>query len=102
MVTPVQRRPDDTVISTNWPSQTALVILCDLDGPASLPVGSMAEAYGLMEAEARVAETAAGGAAIGAIARQHGLSPNTIKTHLRRIYEKTGTSRQAELARSWP
>jgi DNA-binding CsgD family transcriptional regulator len=28
-----------------------------------------------------------------------GLSPNTIKTHLRRVFKKTGTHRQAELAR---
>jgi len=27
------------------------------------------------------------------------LSQNTIKTHLRRVYAKTGTNRQAELAR---
>jgi DNA-binding CsgD family transcriptional regulator len=28
-----------------------------------------------------------------------GVSANTIKTHLRRVFEKTGTTRQAELAR---
>jgi DNA-binding CsgD family transcriptional regulator len=99
MVAPVQARAGEAAVSANWPSQAALVILCDLDGPASLPVGSMAEAYGLTEAEARVAEAASGGARISAIARHLGLSPNTIKTHLRRVYEKTGTKHHAELAR---
>jgi DNA-binding CsgD family transcriptional regulator len=28
-----------------------------------------------------------------------GLSPNTIKTHLRRVFAKTATAQQAELAR---
>lgn len=100
MVTPIQPRASDALAGETWPSRAALVILCDLDRPASLSVGSMVEAYGLTEAEARVAEAASGGAAIGEIARQLGLSPNTIKTHLRRIYEKTGTKRQAELARA--
>ena len=98
-VTPIEFRLDDALANASWPSQAALVILCDLDRPASLPVGSMVEAYGLTEAEARVVEAASGGIAIGEIARQLGLSPNTVKTHLRRIYEKTGTKRQAELAR---
>ena len=98
-VTPIHSGMDDASPSTSWPSQAALVILCDLDSPASLPVASMAEAYGLTEAEARVAQAASGGAGIGDIAHQLGLSPNTVKTHLRRIYEKTGTKRQAELAR---
>ena len=99
MVTPIDCRAHVSSLGASWPSQAALVILCDLGRPASLPAGSMAEAYGLTGAEVRVADAASGGAGIGEIARQLGLSPNTVKTHLRRIYEKTGTKRRAELAR---
>src|SRR5262249_21356635 len=99
MITPIQCHRSEAAFCAGWPSRAALVILCDLNAPASLPLGSIAEAYGLTEAEARVAEAASGGSTIGEIGRRLGLSPNTVKTHLRRIYEKTGTRRQAELAR---
>ena len=36
---------------------------------------------------------------VAGIARQLDLSPNTIKTHLRRVFAKTGTHQQAELTR---
>jgi len=39
------------------------------------------------------------GASIPIVATSLLLSQNTIKTHLRRVYAKTGTNRQAELAR---
>ena len=38
-------------------------------------------------------------ATIAEAATQLDLSPNTIKTHLRKVYTKTGVTRQAELAR---
>lgn len=98
-VAPIQSRGDDASVCAGWPSQAALVFLCDVNAAASLPAGSMAEAYGLTEAEARVAEAASACAGIGEIARRLGLSPNTVKTHMRRIYEKTGTRRHAELAK---
>jgi DNA-binding CsgD family transcriptional regulator len=50
-------------------------------------------------AEVRVALAVASGAAISDTARQLKISPNTVKTHLRHIYEKTGTKRQADLCR---
>lgn len=57
------------------------------------------EAYGLTLTEARVALAVASGITISATARRLKVSVNTVKTHLRRVYEKTGTSRQAELSR---
>lgn len=57
------------------------------------------EAYGLTLTEARVALAVASGITISATARRLKVSVNTVKTHLRRVYEKTGTSRQGELSR---
>ena len=65
--------------------------------PLALPM--LMDAYGLTRAEAKVAATASSGLTISAAAAQLGLSPNTVKTHLRRVFSKTGTSGQAELAR---
>jgi DNA-binding CsgD family transcriptional regulator len=77
----------------------ALVVLCDPDRPAQIPPGWVMDAYGLTMAEARVALAMSMGTTTSGTARRLRLSPNTVKTHLRRVYEKTGTHRQAELSR---
>jgi len=41
----------------------------------------------------------AGGAGLDSVASRLGLGRNTVKTHLSRVFDKTGTHRQAELAR---
>ena len=58
------------------------------------------DAYGLTRAEARVAASVFSGvlASTSASASALGLSANTVKTHLRRIFAKTGTKGQGELA----
>jgi DNA-binding CsgD family transcriptional regulator len=76
-----------------------LVFVVDPARRTSIPVAQMMDAYGLTQAEARVALTSSSGSTIDETARLLGLSPNTIKTHLRRVFAKTGTGRQAELAR---
>ena len=50
-------------------------------------------------AEARVAAQIASGQVPKEIARDFGLQLNTIRTHLKSIFAKTGTRRQAELVR---
>nr|WP_283815780.1 helix-turn-helix transcriptional regulator [Bradyrhizobium lablabi] len=57
------------------------------------------DAFGLTQAEARVALASSSGKTMFETAQLLGLSPNTIKTHLRRVFAKTATGRQAELAR---
>jgi DNA-binding CsgD family transcriptional regulator len=57
------------------------------------------DAYGLTQAEARVAVAASSGSTVFESATQLGLSPNTVKTHLRKVFAKTGISRQTELVR---
>jgi DNA-binding CsgD family transcriptional regulator len=64
-----------------------------------VPTAWFMDGFGLTQAEARVAIAVAMGLNIPEVARQIGLSPNTVKTHLRRVFDKTGTARQAELAR---
>jgi DNA-binding CsgD family transcriptional regulator len=58
----------------------------------------LARAYGFSPKEARVATLLMQGAGPAEIARTMHVSINTVRTHLRGVFTKTGTSRQAELA----
>ncbi len=57
------------------------------------------ETYGLTHAEARVAGRLAQGQRLSEIARDLGISINTVRGHLKQVFAKTGTHRQAELVR---
>lgn len=68
--------------------------LIELAGNERLVVTPLAA---LSPLQREVAEMAAAGATIDEIARSLGRSENTIKTHLRRVYEATGVATRAEL-----
>jgi len=53
--------------------------------------------FDLSPAEARVARGIAQGLEVNDIAKEHGISRETVRTHLKRIFGKTGTKRQADL-----
>lgn len=55
--------------------------------------------YKLTPAEARYAARIVEGGSLATIARAAGVTHNTVRTHIRRIFVKTGTRRQAELVR---
>jgi DNA-binding CsgD family transcriptional regulator len=75
-----------------------LIFIIDPANRRSIPLWQIMDAYGLTQAEARVALAASSGNTVGETAQLLKLSPNTIKTHLRRVFAKTATGRQAELA----
>jgi DNA-binding CsgD family transcriptional regulator len=55
--------------------------------------------YGLTPAEAAVAALLAGGKSVKEIAETTSVRENTVRIHLKRIFDKTETKRQAELVR---
>jgi DNA-binding CsgD family transcriptional regulator len=55
--------------------------------------------FGLTPAEARLAHEMIRGDGLGPCASRLGITTNTARTHLNRVFEKTGTKRQAELVR---
>jgi DNA-binding CsgD family transcriptional regulator len=83
----------------NMPDAAVLVVIVNPANRADIPIGWVMDAYGLTQAEARVAVAASSGSTVFESATQLGLSPNTIKTHLRKVFAKTGISRQTELVR---
>ncbi|MCA0422114.1 MAG: helix-turn-helix transcriptional regulator [Proteobacteria bacterium] len=62
-----------------------------------MPGEAFARLYCLTAAELRVALAMVPGARPQTAAEALGISSNTVKTHLQRIFEKTETSRQADL-----
>jgi DNA-binding CsgD family transcriptional regulator len=55
------------------------------------------QCYGLSSQEARIAQRLVQGGELRAIARELGLSYETARWYLKKIFEKTGTHRQSEL-----
>lgn len=75
-------------------SGAALLVARELP-PA--PRSGALEAYRLTPAEERVAERLASGLCVGEIAKQLGITVETVRCHLKRTYSKTGVHRQVEL-----
>jgi DNA-binding CsgD family transcriptional regulator len=104
---PVARRPDAPpylVAVRPLPADrrkgtgaAAIVFVRDPSSRNTAALRMLREVFGLTEAEAAVAQALQAGIALGAYAREHAVSLNTIYTHLRRIREKTGCNRMAEL-----
>ncbi len=79
--------------------QLAMVLIID---PARHPlpvVQLLRQLYGLTKAEASVADLVLYGEGVKGISDRLSLSSATVRTHLRAIFGKTGTHRQAELVR---
>lgn len=60
-------------------------------------LGVLAERFGLTPAELRVLSALGNGQSLKAIAKEQGVARSTIAFHVRNLFGKTGTSRQAEL-----
>jgi DNA-binding CsgD family transcriptional regulator len=70
------------------------------DLQAAVPSTSDLQAcFGLTEAEARLARILAQGHSLVEAAAQSGISIHTARAHLKQIFGKTGTHRQADLIR---
>lgn len=75
----------------------AIIFMLDPARPTALPPEWIMDAYKLTRAEAQVALQASLGHSVSTIAIRLEISPNTVKTHLRRVFAKTGVRGQAEL-----
>jgi DNA-binding CsgD family transcriptional regulator len=74
----------------------AIVMASDPDHYRLSPL-LLIELFGLTPAEAGVAQALARGAALEDIAAALEISLHTVKTHLQKLFRKTGTRRQGEL-----
>jgi DNA-binding CsgD family transcriptional regulator/PAS domain-containing protein len=77
----------------------ALVVIVDPAAKSRTTSSAIQAAYGLTAAEARVALLLASGVTGAQMPALLGVTAATIKTHLKRCFEKTGVHSQAELSR---
>jgi DNA-binding CsgD family transcriptional regulator len=77
----------------------AAVFIASSAAAPSMPAAALAHIYDLTPAETRVFELVASGRTLAEIAPHLGIALATVKSHLQRLFEKTGTARQAELVR---
>ena len=75
----------------------AVAFLNDSASLCRIDAGLLKSAFGLSGAEACIAELIANGSSNEEIAYARNITVNTVKTQLRHIYEKTGTSSRARL-----
>jgi DNA-binding CsgD family transcriptional regulator/PAS domain-containing protein len=68
-----------------------------LDTPS--PPEAIAKAYGLTPSELRVLLAIVEVGGVPEVAEALGVAETTVKTHLQRLYQKTGTNRQADLVK---
>lgn len=77
----------------------AMVLICDPARRAHGRGAVLGEVFDLTRAEQDVASRVVEGQGLAVVAADLGVSVSTIRTHLHRIFDKTGTRRQAELGR---
>lgn len=78
---------------------TKAIVILSKTNAAHVPAADLIEAlFDVTPAEARVARAVAQGQPLIDIASATGVSINTIRTQLKRVFDKSGVSRQGELA----
>lgn len=77
----------------------ALVLVVDPERAAHLPPEDLQKLYDLTPAEAEVAIRVLRGHGLQYVADELRVTLSTVRVHLQRVFEKTGTHRQAELVR---
>lgn len=81
------------------PRAAGAVFIATGGGRPSVPSDALAALFGLTPAESRVLSALATGATPLEAAQQLGVGIGTTRTHLLRLFAKTGTNRQADLIR---
>jgi DNA-binding CsgD family transcriptional regulator len=75
----------------------AALVLTPVTLPEAPPVELVQSLFDLTPTEARVARHLAAGKTVQDIATDDGVSPNTVRTHVRGVLEKTGCTRQVDV-----
>jgi DNA-binding CsgD family transcriptional regulator/PAS domain-containing protein len=80
-------------------SAVAAVFLREASLSIPSPIENLSKSYKLTASETRILLAVTEIGSVPEIVSALGISESTVKTHLRRVFEKTGTRRQAELVK---
>ncbi|RZI95373.1 MAG: helix-turn-helix transcriptional regulator [Rubrivivax sp.] len=75
----------------------ALLFVFDPEATPSITADTVRQLFGLSKREAEVAAALCSGRTLDELAAERGTSINTVRTQLKSVFNKTGTSRQADL-----
>lgn len=78
---------------------TSAIFLTAPDARGERPPEWLRQIYGLTPTEAEVAARIAKGTSLGEVSEALGITIHTVRGHLKELFRKTGTHRQAELVR---
>ncbi|NJO56462.1 MAG: helix-turn-helix transcriptional regulator [Rhodospirillales bacterium] len=91
---------DSDPMTRDFDDPAAIVFIGDPERPSEVDPKRLIRLYGLSRAEARVAVQLAKGQRLEQVAETLGLTYETVRKHLKQIFSKTFTDRQAELVRT--
>lgn len=97
VVTPLHTRRDGDGPEATRPTGCAAVFIADPERSFELSHERLRRLYALTRAEGQVAACLADGKRLDEAAAELGITLNTARSHLKRIFVKTGTERQGEL-----
>lgn len=80
-------------------SARVVVLIEEPDRPTTAPFAAFTEQYGLSPAEAGLASRLVSGMSLRQAAEALGIRDNTARSHLKRVFAKTGAKRQSDLVR---
>jgi DNA-binding CsgD family transcriptional regulator len=98
LVVPVPLPPPSFSLWELTDAARLLVLVIDPGARNVAAAAALQAAFDLTAAEARVATLIGSGLSVPQAAQVLGVSPNTVKTHLARCFEKLGVRSQVELA----
>ena len=77
----------------------AMVLVNDADRGGAIEPENLERLYDLTPAQARLLVALVDGRRLADYAEEAGVSINTVKSHMKQIFEKTGENRQTDLVR---
>lgn len=84
-------------LSQQWPGQADVCLVAYPDKSQSLQADLVLKTLGLTESETRLAAQIIAGSSVKAASIELGLTEESARTYLKRVFSKLGISRQAEL-----
>ncbi len=86
------------ILGSLKPTARAIVLVIDQNEAAPYDTGALSELFGLTPSEAKLAVQIATGVGPSAAAEKLGIKVGTVRTVLKKVFDKTGVTRQSELA----